>query len=177
MSQDNKKFMFDTSALNQIVNDSYDEMQIYQSKFKGFEYYFSEIQVSESIGNIKKERKNINNDFVSKNDAELTANLLRIVSKLQTKYVGQIATPRRWVLDGTYTLLKEDTNCTAIEMFEDILNDNDYQYYNDAMIALLSVTNNCILVTNDKRLFKKVIKYFPDLALKYDDYFKLVKDF
>ena len=170
------RFMFDTNALNNICKDPDAEMLIYQSKDSGFEYFFTEIQCKESEANIWKQSPNVDPLFVERSRAEWAANLLRIIPKLQTRYVGQIATlrPGRWLLDGTFDVLP-DSELPAFDMFSDILNDNDFQYYNDAMIAMTAIVNGCVLVTDDKRLFKKVNQHFPGRAIKYEEFLDAFK--
>lgn len=169
------RFMFDTNALNRICVSPEDEMMIYQSKLKGFEYYFSEIQCLESSANIEKVSSGVDAHLVERQRAEWAVNLLRVIPKLQTQYVGQIATfvPNRWKLDGTFEFLP-DGEAGAAALFADILNQNDCQYYNDAMIAMTAVVNGCTLVTNDKRLFKKVNAHFPGRAIQYEDFVALL---
>lgn len=170
------RFMFDTNALNQICKDPYAEMVIYQSKEAGFEYYFTEIQCKESEANILKQSPNVDPLLVERSRAEWATNLLRVISKLQTKYVGQIATLRhgRWLLDGTYNILP-DNELSAFDMFSDILHDNDFQYYNDAMIAMTAIVHGCVVVTNDRRLHKKINQHFPNRAVKYEEFLEIVK--
>ena len=155
------RFMFDTSALNQIINKPDDEMLIYQTKLNGFEYYFTEIQGFEAGNNISKLRDETNSDLVKRSDAE---------------YVGQIATLRhnKWRLDGTFTLVSKSEQGAAL-LFSDILNNNDYQYYNDAMIAMCGIVYGCTIVTNDKRLYKKINKHFPDRAINYASFISFIK--
>ncbi len=170
------RFMFDTSALNQIINKPDDEMLIYQTKLNGFEYYFTEIQGFEAGNNISKLRDETNSDLVKRSDAELAVELLKLINKLQTKYVGQIATLRhnKWRLDGTFTLVSKSEQGAAL-LFSDILNNNDYQYYNDAMIAMCGIVYGCTIVTNDKRLYKKINKHFPDRAINYASFISFIK--
>lgn len=177
MKKLSKAFMFDTSSINQIAASSSDELLIYLSKDNGFEYYFTEIQSIEASGNISNRQTEVSASLVKRNDAEFMANLFRIMSKLQTKYVGQIATlrPNKWKLDGTFELLPECEQKVEL-MFDDILNNNDYQHYNDAMLALTAIINGCTLVTNDKRLYKKINKYYPERAIKYKDFMSLLQN-
>lgn len=170
------RFMFDTNALNNICKDPDAEMLVYQSKDSGFEYFFTEIQCKESEANIWKQSPNVDPLFVERSRAEWAANLLRVIPRLQTRYVSQIATlrPGRWLLDGTFDVLP-DGELPAFDMFSDILNDNDFQYYNDAMIAMTAIVHGCVLVTDDSRLFKKVNQHFPGRAIKYGEFFKSFK--
>lgn len=170
------RFMFDTNALNRICKDPYAEMIIYQSKYAGFEYFFTEIQCNESEANIRKKSPNVDPLLVERSRAEWATNLLRVIPKLQTKYVGQIATPRpgRWGLNGTFDVLP-DNELSAFNMFSDILNDNDFQYFNDAMIAMTSIVHGCVLVTNDRRLYKKVNHHFPNRAVKYEEFLETIQ--
>lgn len=176
MEKVEKRFMFDTNALNRICADSGDEMLIYASKSEGYEYFFSEIQCLESCANIEKNTEGLDRSLIERNRAEFALKLLKIISKLQTKYVGQIANLRwnQWILDGTFRLLP-DNETAAYDMFLDIVNDNDLQYYNDGMIAMTAIAYGCTLVTNDKRLFNKVNKHFADRAIKYEDFISRLK--
>lgn len=175
MEKVDNRFMFDTNALNEICKDFNAEMMIYQSKRYGFEYFFTEIQCKESEANIWKQSPNVDPLFVERSRAEWATNLLRVIPKLQTQYVGQIATLRRGrlLLDGTFEVLP-DNELSAFEMFLDILNNNDFQYYNDAMIAMTAIVHGCVLVTDDKRLSKKVNQHFPGRAIKYGVFLETV---
>ena len=68
-----------------------------------------------------------------------------------------------------------DCEQKAEAMFNDILNNNDYQHYNDAMLALTAIVNGCILVTNDNRLYRKINKHYPKRAIKYNEFIELIK--
>lgn len=164
------RFMFDTNTVNKIAQNSSDEMDIYDSITQGYEYYFTDIQPDES-GKAISSHKSGNTTTVYRKDAEYAINLLKIISRLQTRHVKNIATLCRfgWLLDGSYDFLP-DNETLAGEMFFDILNSNERQYYNDAMIALTCIVNGCTLVTNDKRLFNKVNKHFPGRAIRYEDF-------
>lgn len=172
------RYMFDTNALNRICKNTGDEMVIYQSKCLGREYFFSEIQCQESGANITKQYADVDPDFVERKKAEWALSLLRVIPKLQTKYIGLIATfrPFGWMLDGTYNILP-DGEQGAAKLFSDILNENDRQYYNDAMIAMTAIVHGCVVVTNDKRLFNKTNQHYPGRAIKYDDFIESVKEF
>lgn len=175
MDKVQNRYMFDTNAINRISQDSYDEMLIYESKSHGYEYYFTEIQVYESQSVIEKQTADIDSNLVERDRAVYSLNLLRLISKLQTKYVGQIMTllPNRSRLDGTFELLSDGEE-ESVAMFWKIMNNNDI-HYEDAMIALVAIVNGCILVTNDKRLFNKINSFFPGRAIKYEDFIALLK--
>lgn len=172
------RYMFDTNALNRICKNSFDEMVVYQSKCRGWEYFFSEIQCRESSANIVKQSVNVESNLVERNRAEWALTLLRVIPKLQTKYVGLIATlrPNRWILNGTYNILP-DNERDAAKLFSDILNDNDKQYYNDAMIGMTAIVHGCVVVTNDRRFYNKVNSHYPGRAIKYEDFMEKVTNF
>lgn len=108
---------------------------------------------------------------VERGNAEYAIKLMKIIAKLQTKHVNKIVTLRhnRWILDGTYEVIPND-EIAAYEMFSDILNNNDNQHYNDAMIAMTAIVNGCTLVSDDKRLFNKVNRHFPGRAIRYAEF-------
>lgn len=166
-----KRFMFDTSALNRIARDLKDENLIYRSKSFGFEYYFSEIQVYEVLKSVYRHNVDVPENLVERDRVDFMSRLLKIIIKLQTQYVGQIATlrPNRWLLDGTFDIFPDDEN-TAANVFEDILNSNDRQHYNDAMIGMVAFVHGCVLVVNDRRFFNKVNKGEPGRAITYENF-------
>lgn len=166
-----KRFMFDTSALNRISHDPGDEILIYRSKSFGFEYYFSEIQVDEILKSVYRRNADVPDDLVERDRVDFMSRLLKIVIKLQTQYVGQIATlrPNRWILDGTFDILPDNEN-TAMNVFEDILNGNDRQHYNDAMIGMVAISHGCTLIVNDRRFFNKVNRGETGRAITYEDF-------
>ena len=172
------RYMFDTNALNRICRNSFDEIAIYQSKCQGWEYYFSEIQCQESSNTISKQTEGVLPQYVERERAERALSLLRVIPKLQTRYVALIATlrPRGWLLDGTYSILP-DGEYQTYKLFTDILNNNDRQYYNDAMIGMTAIIHGCVVVTDDKRFFNKINKHFPERAIKYNDFLEKVTAF
>ena len=101
--------------------------------------------------------------------------MLKLVSKIQKDYVGQIATltQNRWVLNGTLRLLPNGEEA-AHKMYLEILNDNSHQHYNDAIIALTGIVDGCTIVVNDKRLRNAINRHYPGRAIKYDEFLKLV---
>lgn len=165
------RYMFDTSALDALCKaETDDETKIYASKSKGFEYYFTETQLEESEKNIRA-KSNPSADIVTRENAERAANMLRVVSKIQTKYVGRIATLTEncWILDGTFELFSNEEPL-AWDMYLEILNDNPFQHYNDAIIALTGIENGCTIVVNDGRFRKIVNKYFPGRGITYEEF-------
>lgn len=166
-----KRFMFDTSALNRITRNLGDETLIYTSKSFGFEYYFSEIQVDEILKSVTRHHADVPDNLVERDRVDFMSRLLKIIIKLQTQYVGQIATllPYRWTLDGTFDILP-DSEYAAEKVFRDILNNNDHQHYNDAMIGMVSIVHGCVLVVNDRRFFNKVNRGEPGRAITYEDF-------
>ena len=172
MEKIENRYMFDTCALNRICGNPSDEMHIYQTKQFGWEYYFSEIQCDES-GNTA--LNGLEDALIEKEKVNRAISLLRIIPKLQTKYIGLIATLRRnrWVLNGTYTP-QPDSEQDAYDLFVDILNENDRQHYNDAMIGMTAIVHGCTIVTNDRRFYNKVNKHFPGRAIRYDEYMERV---
>ena len=113
------RYMFDTSALDALCKSSgTDELKIYASKGKGFEYYFTETQLEESEKNINsKEYAGL--DVVSRAAAMRAIKMLKLVSKIQKAYVGRIATltHNRWLLDGTFELLPSGEEKAFEELF------------------------------------------------------------
>lgn len=165
------RYMLDTSALDALCKAGLaDETRIYKSKRKGFEYYFTETQLEESEKNINA-KSNPSADVVARENAERAANMLRVASKIQTKYVGRIATltENRWILDGTFEPFS-DEEPLAWDMYLEILNDNPFQHYNDAIIALTGIENGCTIVVNDGRFRKIVNKYFPGRGITYEEF-------
>ena len=165
------RYMFDTSALNKIIESPKDEMLIYTSKKAGYEYFFTEIQVQESENCVQKRKSGIPEHLVERNRVQLAFRLLRTIIRLQTTYVGQIATLRknRWLLDGTFEILPDD-EAKAIDVFNEVLHDNDHQHYNDAMISMTAIRHGCAVVSRDRDFFKKFSRVFPDRFIYYGDF-------
>ena len=153
------RYMFDTSALDALCKSSgTDELKIYASKGKGFEYYFTETQLEESEKNINsKEYAGL--DVVSRAAAMRAIKMLKLVSKIQN----------RWLLDGTFELLPSGEE-KAFEMYQEILNNNPWQHYNDAIIALTGIVNGCTIVVNDTRFRNTVNRNFPGRAITYSEF-------
>ena len=86
-------------------------------------------------------------------------------------YVGRIATltHNRWLLDGTFELLPSGEE-KAFEMYQEILNNNPWQHYNDAIIALTGIVNGCTIVVNDTRFRNTVNRNFPGRAITYSEF-------
>lgn len=165
------RYMFDTSALNKIIESTEDEILICESKKHGYEYVFTEIQVQESENCVQKRKSGIPEDLVERSRVQKAFHLLRIIIKFQTTYVGQIATLRknRWLLDGTFELLPDDEE-KAFDVFKEVLHNNDRQHYNDAMIAMTAIRHGCMLVARDGEFFKKFRRVFPDRYIYYGDF-------
>lgn len=156
------RYMFDTSALNHLVRLPEDFSVIYRSKFRGFEYLFTEPQILEAKNNLT-------------TNAALGMDLLELMIKIQTKYVGPIATSveNSWLLDGTRDFLSENETDT-IAMFFARFNDNQKRY-NDALIAVTGIHNGCIIITNDKKFRRDVNKFFPERAITYENFIDCLK--
>ena len=165
------RYMFDTSALNKIIESQEDESLIYSSKKAGYEYFFTEIQVQESENCVQKRKIGIPEELVERSRVQKAFHLLRTIIMLQTTYVGQIATLRknRWLLDGTFEILPDDET-KAADVFREVLHDNDCQHYNDAMIAMTAIRHGCMLVARDEEFFKKFRRVFPDRYIYYGDF-------
>ena len=165
------RYMFDTSALNKIVESAEDEALIYASKSAGYEYFFTEIQVQESEKCVEKHTDGIPEELVERTRVELAFRLLRIIIKLQSRYVGQIATlrPNRWLLNGTFEILPDYDEKSA-EVFREVLHGNDRQHYNDAMIAMTAIRHGCTVIARDTEFFKKISRVFPGRYIYYDDF-------
>lgn len=165
------RYMFDTSAINALYRASgEDEMLIYNSKSRGFEYYFTETQLQEIENNINS-KEFMGLEVVSRAAAMRAIRMLKLVTKIQKAYVGRIATltHNRWILDGTFELLSDDEK-EAAKMYSEILNNNPIQHYNDAIIALTGIANGCTIVVNDKRFKNAVNHHFDGRAISYDEF-------
>ena len=75
----------------------------------------------------------------------------------------------RWLLDGTFEILPDD-EAKAIDVFNEVLHDNDHQHYNDAMIAMTAIRHGCAVVSRDRDFFKKFSRVFPDRFIYYGDF-------
>lgn len=171
------RYMLDTSSLNIIIENNADEFLIYQSKLHGFEYYFAETQSLEAVNNITDKHQTFPDNAVPKTNAEKSVTILKLIGKLQTKYVGQMATflPNGWALDGTFHLIPKEEQ-QAADMFFDIYHNNE-KHREDAMIAMTAIIYGCTLVVYDKRLYNRVNAHFPGRALWYDDFISLLKEY
>lgn len=170
-----RRFMLDTSALNKLAKSPSDENLVYQSKFRGFEYYFTETQ-SEEIRNNINSKADLGKEQVSRISAEYALELSRIMNKIQTHYAGPIVTPveNSWKLDGTREFLSEnETQIMAV--FDERYNNNPARY-NDALIAVTGLHNGCIIVTEDRNFRRDVNKILPGWAITYAEFINLLKD-
>ena len=165
------RYMFDTSALDRLCKSTGDdELKIYASKQRGFEYYFTETQLQEAEDNIHA-KKYAGLDEVGRDAAMRAIQMLRMVSKIQKAYVGRIATLdlNRWVGNGTFQLLPENERA-AHAMYLEMIGDNPDKYYNDAIIALTGIVNGCTLVVEDKRFRNAVNRHFSGRAIRYGEF-------
>ena len=72
-----------------------------------------------------------------------------------------------WILDGSFRLISEKAE--TYPMFSEIHNDNIH-HLKDAVIAEAAIHNNCTLVTNDKRLNKKVNSHFASRSMLCEEF-------
>lgn len=165
------RYMFDTTALDALCKATgEDEIKIYASKSKGFEYYFTETQLQEAEDNINS-KDCIGLDMIPRDKVMRAIRMLKLVSKIQKAYVGRIATltHNRWGLDGTFEILPDD-ELQAGKMYIEMLGDNPEKYYNDSIIALTGIVNGCTIVVNDTRFRNAVNRHFPGRAIPYDEF-------
>lgn len=168
--------MFDTSALNRIVRNYTEEMLIYNSKDRGFKYFYTQIQLTEVANCLQKKKPDIPENLVERNSAELALHMMSFIVKSQARYVAETATlrPNRWILDGSMTILPDDEE-KAVEAFSEVLHGNDRQHYNDAMIALTAVRYGCAIVAADKPFYRKFRRVLPDRFIFYHDFIELLQ--
>lgn len=75
------------------------------------------------------------------------------------------------LLDGSFRILDEKSD--RYEIFEEVYKNNIHNI-KDAIIAEAAIYNNCILVTKDSRLNKKVNKHFIRRSILIDDFLSMV---
>lgn len=170
-----RKFMLDTCILNELAKSFEDENLVYQSKSRGFEYYFTETQNIEVRNNINSKAE-LGKEQVSRVSAERGFDLYRIMSKIQTHYAGPIATmvENSWKLDGTREFLSEDET-QIMEVFAERYHNNP-ERYNDALIAATGLHNGCVIVTEDGDFRRDVNKFLPGGAITYDEFISYLKN-
>ena len=161
-------YMFDTSAYNRIEKNIDCDLPLLEKSLElGYRYYLTDLQAEELAG-IRFSRSGA----IDNKDLNVTRkidNFMLIKSKLSIKRTLQQMTfyPNRAKLDGSMFIPMEDTD--EIKLYMSILGDN-YKHYEDANISTSAMVCNCILVTTDKRMYKKTVKMFPARVLEYGEF-------
>lgn len=153
-------YMLDTCIFNALCDDgkALDKLEI-SLKYK-FEYFYSNIQIRELQG-----IKDIGIKLVKKNSPVLDkkkAKFDEIVKRLDVKKTGHMAvlSTGTWILDGScHIISKHDKEfCHGIKK-------GNAKHNEDMIIAESVLRKGCILVTEDKALLKKFLKYYPDKVI------------
>ena len=166
------RYMLDTCAINRICDNDEDFLTLTRSLSCNFEYYITDAQCEEIKRTISPRGNPFQNDIVEKTRAERALKLMDITLHLRPQILPRFATlfPGGWPLDGSRDILPDGEDA-AWKMYLDIRGTDGFsRHENDAMIALTAIANGCSLVTNDNRLYKKVLLHFPSRSLWYPDF-------
>ena len=166
-----KNYIWDTQALNALAEDEEMISLCQRAIEKGHRYYITMIQQRELSG-VPDRKMNYDNPNAwghGQKNTIYTINKLGFacLSCVAQFYVGF------WLLDGSMRIL--DNSGIRIDMYNDIYNRNK-SHKRDATIAEAAAYHECTLITDDKRLHKKVNKYYPSTAITYDDYKKCCRN-
>ncbi len=154
-------FIFDTCAINDIIKSQESIAKVIELAKLGNNYYITDVEYRELKGIIDRNGKSgiVKEEVQKKNEP-----VLRFLKEHNFKRVSCIAAllPNFWILDGSFRLFDEAS--ILAPMVNDIHN-NNLRHMKDAINAEAAIYNNCILVTSDDRLNKKVNKYFAGRSI------------
>jgi len=161
-------YVLDTNVLEVLAKDV--ELIKHCTYFikKGHCYYITDVQGREIVGVPDRTGDYRNNEAWRR--PESADAMLSLIELLDIRSISCIAS-FRWnftILDGSMREL-ENTGM-RVKMFESIHNLNK-RYISDAQIAEAAIYHDCLLLTNDRRLQKKVTDFFPGRAFSLVDYF------
>ena len=165
-------FLFDTHIYDKKLSKDFDVVMECQKKISNnYRFYITEVQFRELDG--FPDRPQTYDDLSSYNPSKNKNEIQIIIFKLKIQKISCLGLLKHdfLKLDGTFRAIPYDKISTNPigKMFWDIINKN-YKKSNDAVIAEAAIYNNCILISNDIDLIKKVNKYFPNKALCYIDF-------
>ena len=168
-NKDNKdNYVFDTNVLEVLAKDVELIKRCTYFIKKGHCYYITDVQGREIVGVPDRTGDYRNNEAWRR--PESADAMLSLIELLEIKTISCIASLRLnfWILDGSMRVLESAGVCA--KMFDSIHNSNK-RYISDAQIAEAAIYHDCLLLTNDRRLQKKVTDFFPGRAFSLVDYF------
>lgn len=168
-------YMLDTCALNSIADSKEHTKLIGNSILYGYRYYKTDVQERELNGVPDRTLEYEKADAWKLTDRAKIAKTVLVEIKAERVSCVAAFLHNFFVLDGSMRLCPDEGTGPIANMMQEIHNQNIH-HMRDAMIAESAIYNNCILVTADKRLYKKVKKYFPQNVINYYDFIDEIKN-
>lgn len=158
--------LFDTCAINKIMKSEEFMDKVKKMKELGFNYYIPDALMRELKGVVDRKAGGMQ---VYDNVKEENESVFDFIKEINGKRVSSLALLLKnyWILDGSFRSI--DEKAEAYPMFSEIHNDNIH-HLKDAVIAEAAIHNNCTLVTNDKRLNKKVNSHFANRSMLCEEF-------
>lgn len=158
--------LFDTCAINKIMKSEEFMKKVKKMKELGFNYYIPDALMRELKGVVDRKAGGMQ---VYDNVKEENERVFDFINEINGKRVSSLALllQNYWILDGSFRTI--DKSDDAYAMFNEI-HHNNIHHLKDAVIAEAAIHNNCTLVTNDKRLNKKVNSHFASRSMLCEEF-------
>lgn len=162
--------LFDTCAINKIMKSEEFMKKVKKIKELGFNYYIPDAMMRELQGVVDRKNGGMQIDDNIRKENE---KVFEFIKEINGKRVSSVALllENYWKLDGSFRLINEKAD--TFDMFKEIHNGNIH-HLKDAVIVEAAIYNNCILVTSDKRLNKKVNHYFNNRSMLCEEFDKKI---
>lgn len=155
-----------------LLNNNNDINKLKKATNNGYAFYITEIQNRELCG--VPDRTYKYNDWEPNPNIEKLKSIIDELCVKRVSCYGNVGYQYMVLLDGTYRVIEdESSNDERVKMFYDIFNHNNH-HLRDAIIAEAAIYNNCVLVSIDGRLIRKVNSHFENKAMNYDEFIKLL---
>ena len=168
-------YMLDTCTINRLADSEENTKLLFHSIQYGYRYYKTDVQDRELIG-IPDRTLEYEKAEAWKTSARAKI-AIGILDGINAERIPCVATPLRnfWLLDGSMRLWPDKGTGRVADMMDEIFNGNIH-HMRDAVIAEATVFSNCILITADKRLYKKLKNYYPENVINYCDFLSKITD-
>ena len=162
--------MFDTSVINNVVNNYTDFSAIKNARKMGYNYFVTNIQLLELQGMCFKKGK-----WIKKIKYEFTI-FEEVLKELNVQEVHRGAdffahAGKGFPLDGSCYFL----DSRGAEIVKNIEKGNCSKHRKDALIFESAVRNKLVLITSDIKLYNKAQKEEAENVILYDDFIKTLE--
>lgn len=162
--------MFDTSAINKIIDNNHSVEHITQYLLKNkISVVYCDINMRE-FNRVKE--NNLEYKEIPDEKSQKCKEILSYFKAEKVSAIGALLN-HYWRLDGTFRFLENDSDIGR--MFLEIHNKN-IRHIKDAIIAESAIFNSSRLITNDKRQNRIINKYFPSCSIMYETFYENIME-